>query len=569
MQVDVCWDYEPEVIPPADAELDGWAAARDGDGGGGETDSAADPAEQRDVESKRGGVDAGDVDAETGEADVWADKSMFYRAEELAEEDKRAAAEVEAELAVLAEEAEQAEAEVARLGGSKVETKQAEKLRAEDTAAETAGPQEQRVEDTAAAAVTVESKTEDAVAEGIPISDEIAKIRAEDELAEVRAGVEADKRAAEKLLADETKRLKAEAKARAAAARIREDRSLLRLVDGKSRPEAAALLEVAGQLIIPQGVESALYGPPQDGKSWIAAMCVLQARRAGGIAIVRDFEAEDFDWDERLRWLGASDDDIAGVVYDCPDEKFEGELGKMSDAVLAELLKSADNPAANLVVLDSMTSMGGGSNEVEKADEWYKQHVGKWRTISRKYELPAPAVLAIGHQAKSKPEDGARMTILGSVAFEAKFRFAVRMEKRRLLLMKDSRDVAGLQGAQDSVLAELCLTKNNALLKAAAQIEDDKQKAAVARRAELSRDIADARRFECDRGIFVLVRDLAGLDDRTRRKDAKEMEELGLVVTVADDEKFYVLRKMREAGWKIMGNPGVIKILGDAEKQSC
>jgi RecA/RadA recombinase len=145
----------------------------------------------------------------------------------------------------------------------------------------------------------------------------------------------------------------------------------------RERPVAAVLRRSDGLALFPVGV-GYIFGDSGDGKSWLMLIAALQLMRAGRAVVWVTYEDPNEDEIvERLKLLGATEDDLAHLHLFAPDAGFG-----MLTFELARYLRTVD---AALAVLDSV----GEANAVEGVNEDKDAEWGPWArfALRRLYDL--------------------------------------------------------------------------------------------------------------------------------------------------------------------------------------
>ena len=168
-----------------------------------------------------------------------------------------------------------------------------------------------------------------------------------------------------------------------------------------------------GQPLLYPGRLNMLYGPSEAAKSWLAMFTCIQILKKGERVVYLDFEDEPVNAIQRMRLLGASDDDLRmKFKYVRPEEALApmqrsrwGEnratdRGKFNNELLNSMLERHD---PSIIVADGMTVLYGlhglDSNDSVQTDiitSWLKSLTRNGRST----------VVVVDHTAKN-PERGA------------------------------------------------------------------------------------------------------------------------------------------------------------------
>jgi hypothetical protein len=139
-------------------------------------------------------------------------------------------------------------------------------------------------------------------------------------------------------------------------------------LSGLVEPPSPSVLERDdGQCLMYGGRVNMLYGPSESAKTWVALWTSMQEMAQGGRVVYLDFEDDPVLTVERLRLMGAGDDDLRRQFrYVRPEEPLapmqrdrwgkvqETDRGKQALAAFRTLVDDAD---PTLVVADGMTSL--------------------------------------------------------------------------------------------------------------------------------------------------------------------------------------------------------------------
>ena len=171
-------------------------------------------------------------------------------------------------------------------------------------------------------------------------------------------------------------------------------------------PPAPALLTAAdGSSVIPSGRSVLLFGWYGGGKTWIAALAALEVARAGSHVAWIDAEMSVESVAGRLRALGVTDGEWLGrhVGY-----WNAGRLGASEAQAAAIAWLEERGPRRALVVVDSVSGLGGALND---AAEWREWHQAVSAPVTDRGWTP----LLLDHMAKTRDRDTTpRSTARGS-----------------------------------------------------------------------------------------------------------------------------------------------------------
>jgi len=168
-----------------------------------------------------------------------------------------------------------------------------------------------------------------------------------------------------------------------------------RIRSGEYSPIVPTVLAVLGHLaLFYRGRINSIFGESGGGKSWLALAAILEVIRAGGRALMVDYEDNPPGIAERLVLLGATDDEIARVDYRNPTTG----IGKGGELLTAAAV------AYELVVVDSTgEAMAAGMIDSNNDGE-----VAQWFTLAKALSrLPGePAVVVLDHVPKDRDAPG-------------------------------------------------------------------------------------------------------------------------------------------------------------------
>jgi hypothetical protein len=150
------------------------------------------------------------------------------------------------------------------------------------------------------------------------------------------------------------------------------------------------LPDLAGTLAVHYpGKRHVVSGPPESFKTMIEYAALLEALRNGKRVGIVNFEMDDFDARDMFRDLGATDDELASIVFISPERKPTDED-----------IKRVVGYNLDIVVIDA----GAGVYELEETDDNKRVEVEK---MARKWITPlwraGVATVLLDHQAKTRP----------------------------------------------------------------------------------------------------------------------------------------------------------------------
>jgi hypothetical protein len=149
----------------------------------------------------------------------------------------------------------------------------------------------------------------------------------------------------------------------------------------RKRPEAQVLERSDGERLFPAGI-GYIFGDSGDGKSWLIliAAWMLMRRRLNVVWVSYEDPNED-DIVDRLRYIGATEDDLEHLHLFTPSEPLT--------ALVGELARYCRQHDARLFVLDSV----GEANAVEGINEDSDAEWGQWAraTLRFLYDLAIDA----------------------------------------------------------------------------------------------------------------------------------------------------------------------------------
>ena len=136
--------------------------------------------------------------------------------------------------------------------------------------------------------------------------------------------------------------------------------------------QLAALTRSDGETLLYAGRVNGMYGEPSVGKSWIAAICLIETIKAGSRCCYWDFEDKPGTLAERLDALDALGlADSPNVVYAVPSLA-DDEVAMQKMAVW---LANGEGPG--FMILDSATQ-AGSPIDGQAPTEWYTKYVDHW-----------------------------------------------------------------------------------------------------------------------------------------------------------------------------------------------
>ena len=168
-----------------------------------------------------------------------------------------------------------------------------------------------------------------------------------------------------------------------------EPRSLAAL---EERPRSAPDLGRLG-LVYP-GKRHVFSGPPESAKTIAAYIVALEVMRLGGTVLLIDFEMGPWDARDRLRELGASDEELERLLYVEPEEP-------ATEEVVVELVER-HQPA--LVVIDA----AAGAFDLQGLDDNKRADVERFAGIYvRAFFVRGVATIVLDHVVKDSRSRGA------------------------------------------------------------------------------------------------------------------------------------------------------------------
>ena len=178
--------------------------------------------------------------------------------------------------------------------------------------------------------------------------------------------------------------------------------------------QPAALMETEqGRCLLPDGRFSVVYGGYESGKTWLALMAgALTAAQWRPVAYI-DAEMSATAVYSRLRLLGGYGGPDDGPCGDT--DRFRYVAGdQLSPGAPWELAQQAIIDWAapqGLVILDTIGSLGGHTNNADEATHWHRQHV-------RPFLAAGLTVLGLDHDIRSKSgqRDRSQHGSIGSAA---------------------------------------------------------------------------------------------------------------------------------------------------------
>jgi hypothetical protein len=168
------------------------------------------------------------------------------------------------------------------------------------------------------------------------------------------------------------------------------------------RPAAPSILKTAdGRYLLYRGRVHLFAGESESLKSWLAQLACLQVLREGGRVLWIDYEDSPDGLLERLRLLGAADENLRSVIYLRPSEPLRprGSRGRAASLLEAELRQGFD-----LAVVDGVTE----AMSLEGLDLNSNGDVAVWLRLLPKWiaELSGAATVFIDHVSKTQDARG-------------------------------------------------------------------------------------------------------------------------------------------------------------------
>ena len=168
------------------------------------------------------------------------------------------------------------------------------------------------------------------------------------------------------------------------------------LADGQEPPSPELLWRSDGQALLYPGAVHAVSGEPGCGKSWLALAGVAEVVRAGGHAVICDYEDTASTAAARLLALGTDPEAMERVAY----VQIGGPVADVGRSWLADLVTST---VARLVVLDSvaesLAAEGYSENDAVEVSAWMAR-------IPRLLARAGAAVLLVDHVTKDEGSRG-------------------------------------------------------------------------------------------------------------------------------------------------------------------
>jgi hypothetical protein len=150
--------------------------------------------------------------------------------------------------------------------------------------------------------------------------------------------------------------------------------------------------ELGGTRLVYPGKRHVFSGPPESAKT-LAAYCVLiRVVRTGGTGVLIDFEMGAYDARQRIRELGATDEEISQILYLEPDER-----------ATAERITSLITYEPQIVVIDA----AAGAYELEGLDDNKRLEVERFANLYVKpFWRNEIATILIDHVVKDAEHRG-------------------------------------------------------------------------------------------------------------------------------------------------------------------
>jgi AAA domain len=157
-------------------------------------------------------------------------------------------------------------------------------------------------------------------------------------------------------------------------------------VDLAKLPERAPVTPTIGGLVYP-GRRHVFSGPPESAKTWAAFCIALEHIRAGGVVLHIDFEMFEYETRDRLRQMGATDDELARFLHVEPESE-------ATEYVIGELMK---HRSPTLAIIDAAAGAYGlqGLDDNSRRDaEIFAQ------TVIEPFRVRDVATVALDHVVK-------------------------------------------------------------------------------------------------------------------------------------------------------------------------
>lgn len=190
--------------------------------------------------------------------------------------------------------------------------------------------------------------------------------------------------------------------------------NLATLASGHGPPSPELLWRSDGQALLYPGAVHAVSGEPGCGKSWLALAGVAQVVRAGGHAVICDYEDTASTAASRLLSLGIDPDAMERVSY----FQISGPVSEVGRSWLVDLVART---SVRLVVLDSvaesLAAEGCSENDAVDVSTWMAR-------LPRLLAHTGVAVLLVDHVTKDAGSrgrwargSGAKLATIGGAAY--------------------------------------------------------------------------------------------------------------------------------------------------------
>jgi hypothetical protein len=158
-------------------------------------------------------------------------------------------------------------------------------------------------------------------------------------------------------------------------------------------PRPATLPTIGGVHLVYPGKRHIFSGPPESAKTLAAYAIALEEIRLGGNVLLIDFEMGRWDARDRLREMGATDDNLERFFYLEPETP-------ASEEILGEL---AERWTFSLVILDA----AAGAFDLQALDDNKRADAEAFsRTFVRPFWLRGIATLVLDHVSKNAKSRG-------------------------------------------------------------------------------------------------------------------------------------------------------------------